>query len=72
MAGKVLSDLSEKMERLRPVRSVTFTRCSDIEKAKENLRNYVPSGGDESITREYILNPYLYEPLMKFVPATIA
>ncbi|KAL9654334.1 hypothetical protein ABK040_010363 [Willaertia magna] len=58
------------MTRLKPLVSVTFTRCT--EENKKYLIEYKPVGADNSITREYILNPYIYEPLMKFIPENLA
>lgn len=58
--------------RIKPLVSVAFVRCNDVEKAKNNLRGYLPTGGDNSLVREYILNPYVYEPLMNFVPMDVA
>ncbi|KAG2386585.1 hypothetical protein C9374_002329 [Naegleria lovaniensis] len=60
------------MQRIKPLIPVAFHRCSDLQKAKNNLRNYAATGGDLSLVREYVLNPYVYEPLMKFVPMNVA
>lgn len=38
----------------------------------QNLKTYKCSGEDKSITRTYILNPYVYEVLIHFIPQWLA
>ncbi|KAL9658168.1 hypothetical protein ABK040_013080 [Willaertia magna] len=48
---------------------------NDIKATKDelqNLKTYKSNGVDDSLIRKYILNPYLYETTVKFIPKTIA
>lgn len=42
------------------------------EKNLRNLRSYKCSGDDKSVTRTYILNPYVYETLIHYIPKWMA